>query len=72
MDWHAWFEAYVGKRWYAFDAVPTGLKGVYIAVKYGCDAADVAVYNQFGAVSILTKQVVKVECINVGDYAPAM
>lgn len=48
MDMHAWFEAYVGGQWYTFDAVQSETKGGYVAVGYGRDAADVAVYNQFG------------------------
>jgi transglutaminase-like putative cysteine protease len=48
MDMHAWFEAYVGGSWYTFDATQTGVKGGYVAIGYGHDAADVAVFNQFG------------------------
>tara|TARA_R110001592_G_scaffold175466_1_gene414626 strand:- start:54467 stop:55261 length:795 start_codon:yes stop_codon:yes gene_type:complete len=48
MDHHAWFEAYVGGQWYRFDATQAGIKGGYIAIGYGRDAADVAVFNQFG------------------------
>lgn len=48
MDMHAWFEAYVGGRWYTFDATQDELRGGYVAIGYGRDAADVAVYNQFG------------------------
>lgn len=48
MDLHAWFEAYVGDRWYAFDATQAQMKGGYVAIGYGRDAADVAIYNQFG------------------------
>lgn len=48
MDLHAWFEAYVGGRWYTFDATQIELKGGYVAIGYGRDAADVAIYNQFG------------------------
>jgi transglutaminase-like putative cysteine protease len=48
MGLHAWFEAYVGNRWYTFDATQRELKGGYVAIGYGRDAADVAVYNQFG------------------------
>jgi transglutaminase-like putative cysteine protease len=48
MDLHAWFEAYVGGRWYTFDATQEVLKGGYVTIGYGRDAADVAVFNQFG------------------------
>jgi len=48
MDMHAWFEAYVNGRWYTFDATQKELRGGYVAVGYGRDATDVAVYNQFG------------------------
>ncbi len=48
MDLHAWFEAYVGGRWYSFDATQANTSGGYVAIGYGRDAADVAVYNQFG------------------------
>jgi transglutaminase-like putative cysteine protease len=48
MDLHAWFEAYVGGRWYTFDATQNNLRGARVAIAYGRDAADVAVYNQFG------------------------
>lgn len=63
MDLHAWFEAYVGGRWYTFDATQAKLKGGYVAVGYGRDAADVAVFNQFGPAVIPTAQTVKVERI---------
>lgn len=63
MDLHAWFEAYVGGRWYTFDATQTELKGGYVAVGYGRDAADVAVYNQFGPAVYPTVQTVRVERI---------
>ncbi|MET0290180.1 MAG: transglutaminase family protein [Pseudoxanthomonas sp.] len=42
MDLHAWFEAYVGDAWYAFDATQTERKGGRIVIGYGRDAADVA------------------------------
>lgn len=48
MDLHAWFEAYVDGRWYTFDATEDESKGGYVAIGYGRDAADVAIYNQFG------------------------
>jgi transglutaminase-like putative cysteine protease len=63
MDLHAWFEAYVGGRWYTFDATQAELKGGYVAVGYGRDAADVAVYNQFGPPVYPIAQTVHVERI---------
>jgi len=48
MDLHAWFEAYVGGRWYTFDPTQSSLHGGRVAIAYGRDAADVAVYTQFG------------------------
>ena len=48
MDLHAWFEAYVGNRWYTFDPTQIGLQGGRIAIAFGRDAADVAIYTQFG------------------------
>ena len=63
MDLHSWFEAYVGGRWYAFDASQAQLKGGYVAIGYGRDAADVAVFNQFGPEVLPFTQHVKVEQI---------
>jgi len=58
MDLHAWFEVYVGNRWYSFDATQTQMNGGYVAIGYGRDAADVAVYNQFGpALSPIDKEI---------------
>ncbi|WPJ97907.1 transglutaminase family protein [Coraliomargarita algicola] len=48
MDLHAWFEAYVGGRWYTFDPTRDHLQGGRVAIAYGRDAADVAIYTQFG------------------------
>ncbi len=48
MDLHAWFEAYVGGRWFAFDATQAATSGGRIVVAYGRDAADVALATLFG------------------------
>lgn len=63
MDLHAWFEAYVGGRWYTFDPTQEVLTGGYVAVGYGRDAADVAVFNQFGPAVYPLTQRVRVERI---------
>lgn len=48
MDLHAWFEAFVGDRWYTFDATQESPRGGRIAVAYGRDATDVALITQLG------------------------
>lgn len=48
MDIHAWFEAFVGGRWYTFDPTQQHLNNPRIAIAYGRDAADVAICNQYG------------------------
>jgi len=61
MDLHAWFEAYVGNRWYTFDPIQTDLRGGRVAIAYGRDAADVAIYTQFGDPVDLVNMGVSVE-----------
>jgi transglutaminase-like putative cysteine protease len=63
MDLHAWFEAYVGGRWYTFDPTEKVLRGGRIAVAYGRDAADVAVYHQFGPPALFTGMDVRVDLL---------
>ena len=61
MDLHAWFEAYVGDRWYAFDPAQTSLQGGRVTIAFGRDAADVAIYTQFGEPVELREMLVGVE-----------
>ena len=61
MDLHAWFEAYVGERWYTFDPTKNDLQGGRVAIAYGRDAADVAIYTQFGDPVELLRMAVSVE-----------
>ena len=49
MDLHAWFEAFVGGRWYTFDATQQVPRGGRIVVAYGRDAADVAFISDYAA-----------------------
>lgn len=63
MELHAWFEAYVADRWYTFDATQQEKRGGYVAIGYGRDAADVAIYNQFGPAITLVHQKVRVRPI---------
>jgi transglutaminase-like putative cysteine protease len=48
MDIHAWFEAFIGGKWYTFDPTMRHTRGARIAIAHGRDAADVAIYNQYG------------------------
>ena len=47
MDMHAWFQAYLGGRWFTFDATQEDPKGNRIVIAYGKDAADVAIATYF-------------------------
>lgn len=66
MDLHAWFEAYLAGRWFTFDATQAKPKRGYVVLGYGRDAADVAVYNQFGPAVYPIKQSVRVERVDNG------
>lgn len=67
MDLHAWFEAYIGDRWYTFDPVQS-VDGGRVAIAYGRDAADVALYTQFGPPAVYTSMDVSVELLDsAGD-----
>ena len=49
MDFHAWFEVYLGDRWWAFDArFNTPLRG-RVPIGRGRDAVDVAMMTTYGA-----------------------
>jgi transglutaminase-like putative cysteine protease len=51
-DIHAWFEAFVGGRWFVFDATHEHTSGNRIAIAYGRDATDVAFVTQFGPLTL--------------------
>ncbi len=58
MDLHAWFEAFVGGRWYTFDATQKEPMGSRVVVAYGRDAADTAQMTQYGPLRIAEQHVV--------------
>ncbi|MEZ0276629.1 MAG: transglutaminase family protein [Roseimicrobium sp.] len=66
MDLHAWFEAYIGGRWFTFDATEDVTRGNRIVVAYGRDAADVALATMFGE---FTMQSMKVT-VTPADHPP--
>jgi transglutaminase-like putative cysteine protease len=49
MDFSAWFEAYLGGRWYTLDARHNAPRIGRIVVARGRDATDVAISTSFGA-----------------------
>ncbi len=57
-DIHAWFEAYVGGRWFTFDGTHTHTAGNRIIIAYGRDATDVAFVTQFGPLTVNSLRVV--------------
>ncbi|HSG68836.1 MAG TPA: transglutaminase family protein [Planctomycetaceae bacterium] len=65
MDLHAWFEAFVGGRWYTFDPTQNDLRGGRVVIAYGRDAADVAIYTQFGDPVEILRMEVSVERLTI-------
>ncbi len=64
MDLHAWFEAYIGHRWYTFDPTQTCATGGRVIVAFGRDAADVSIFHQFGSACVLNGMDVQVELLD--------
>jgi transglutaminase-like putative cysteine protease len=57
MDLHAWFEAFVGGRWYTFDATQAEPRAGRIVVAYGRDIADVAFLSNYGPMEVTDMKV---------------
>ena len=52
MDFSAWFEVYLGDRWYAFDARNNRPRMARVLIARGRDATDVAIANTFGQATL--------------------
>ena len=61
MDFSAWMEAYVGGRWYTFDARHNKPRIGRIVMARGRDAADVAITTTFGATRLTGFKVITEE-----------
>jgi len=64
MDLHAWFEAYIGGRWYTFDPTQSESRGGRVIIAFGRDAADVSIFHQFGLGCRLNGMEVRVELLD--------
>jgi len=73
MDFSGWFEAYLGGRWYTFDARHNAPRVGRVVMARGRDAVDVALTTSFGPTT-LEKFVVHTEAVpdpRPGGPAPA-
>jgi transglutaminase-like putative cysteine protease len=61
MDFSAWFEAFLGGRWYTFDARHNHPRIGRIVMARGRDAADVALSTAFGVANLVRFDVVTLE-----------
>ena len=52
MDFSAWFEVYLGRRWWTFDARHNKRRIGRIVMAYGRDAVDVAISTAFGSAGL--------------------
>jgi len=68
MDQHAWFEVFVGGRWYTFDPTQDAPRGGRVTIAYGHDAANVPIFSQFGLILAPTDMQVTVDML---ETAPA-
>lgn len=67
-DFHAAFEAWLGDRWYLFDATRQGSPAEFLRIGTGRDAADVPFACIFGRFAMLDMEV---SCEMVEDRGPA-
>jgi transglutaminase-like putative cysteine protease len=71
MDFHAWFEAYVGDRWYAFDARHNQPRIGRIVIGRGRDAVDVALTTAYGSAR-LNQMIVWADEISDGTHGDSI
>jgi len=69
MDFSAWFEAFLGDRWYTFDARHNQRRIGRIVMARGRDAGDVPITMCFGPNTLLRFDVVTEEVVDAADRA---
>lgn len=72
MDFNAWFEVFLGGRWYTFDARHNEPRIGRIVIARGRDATDVAMLNSFGAHILQRFEVITEEVEDAVLAKPAM
>ena len=77
MDFSAWFEVYLGNRWWTFDARNNERRLGRVLMATGRDAADVALTTSFGiswlrSFSVITDEVKDNEWISGAEMPVAM
>ena len=71
MDFSAWFEVYLGGRWWTFDARHNKRRIGRIVMGYGRDAVDVAISTAFGSAPLKNFTVITEELPDVPDHTHA-
>ncbi|MDB5446695.1 MAG: transglutaminase [Phenylobacterium sp.] len=61
MDFSAWYEVYLGDRWYTFDARNNMPRMARVLIARGRDAVDVPIANTFGPAHLAKFEVTSVE-----------
>jgi transglutaminase-like putative cysteine protease len=64
MDFSAWFEAYLGNRWFTFDARHNRPRIGRVVIARGRDAADVAISTSFGSAKLEKFKIITHEVIS--------
>jgi len=68
MDFSAWFEAYLGGRWYTFDARHNTPRIGRILMARGRDATDVAIVTSFGPCTLASFKVITDEVASAAPW----
>lgn len=70
MDFSAWFEVFLGGRWYTFDARHNHPRIGRVVIARGRDAADVAIATTFGQAQLARFSVITDELVEHFDAPP--